>query len=46
MNALLLLDDGRTAGRLAAALFIAAETVQAHRRFMALPLRRSGFVCK
>jgi transposase len=33
MNALLLLDDGWTAERVAAALFIEAETVRAHRRF-------------
>jgi hypothetical protein len=32
MNALLLLDDGWTAERVAEALFIEAETVRAHRR--------------
>lgn len=32
MNALLLLDDGWTAERVAEALFIDAETVRAHRR--------------
>jgi transposase len=35
MNVLLLLDDGWTAGRVAEALFIDAETVHAHRRLYA-----------
>lgn len=35
MNALLLLDDGWTAGRVAGALFIGAEAVHAHRRLHA-----------
>jgi hypothetical protein len=35
MNALLLLDDGWTAERVAEALFIDAETVRAHRRLYA-----------
>lgn len=35
MNALLLLDDGWTAERVAQALFIDAETVHAHRRLYA-----------
>lgn len=35
MNALLLLDDGRTAERVAQALFIDAKTVRAHRRLSA-----------
>ena len=35
MNALLLLDDGWTAERVAEALFIEAETVRAHRRLYA-----------
>src|SRR3954451_14842477 len=42
MNALLLLDDGWTAERVAEALFIDAETVRAHRRLYAAGGRGGG----